>query len=304
MHRLGLVAALCLAFQASSVWAQDTSAALKPASLRGMVLDGAGRPLPAVRLSMVVSGLSTTTDTNGPFALAAVPPGRQAFLLRRVGFRPASHILNLPPGETTLVAFAMTASARELDTVVVSEALESEAPRLVDFERRRNSGGGGHVHYQGRDRATSSGGLGGHPPQGAIIEVRVYVMRAGIRTRLGAVNGMATERFELSPNLIKRELQLIAEPVGGWDRRSTDPLGGRRRVDTSDPTPAWRTGLHGLSRGSARPVRIVATGQQAPEQPHLHLVANRHTGPSRKPPRHPELNPHASARLLLGVLVG
>lgn len=75
----------------------------------------------------------------------------------------------------------------------------------------------------------------------APIEVRIYVIRAGIRTRLGAVNGMATERFELSPNLIERELQLIAEPVGGWDRRSTDPLGGRRRVDTSDPTPAWRT---------------------------------------------------------------
>lgn len=143
IHRLALTVAMCLAAQATVVWAQDTSASLKPASLRGMVLDGAGRPLPAVSLSMVVSGLSTSTDTNGNFAFAALPPGRQAFLLRRVGFRPASHILNLPPGETTLVAFAMTASARELDTVVVSEALESKAPRLVDFERRRNSGGGG-----------------------------------------------------------------------------------------------------------------------------------------------------------------
>lgn len=56
------------------------------------------------------------------------------------------------------------------------------------------------------------------------LDVRVFVLRAGMQSRLGTVTGMTTARFALPPNVIDRELRLYANPVAGWTRLVTETL--------------------------------------------------------------------------------
>ena len=56
------------------------------------------------------------------------------------------------------------------------------------------------------------------------LDVRVFVLRAGMQTRLGTVTGLSTAQFELKPNMIDREIRLYASPVGASIRTVTDML--------------------------------------------------------------------------------
>jgi hypothetical protein len=70
------------------------------------------------------------------------------------------------------------------------------------------------------------------PRQGASLEVennstldvRIFVLRGSMSTRLGTVTGMTTAQFALKPEWITRELRLHAQPIGGWIRTSTDAI--------------------------------------------------------------------------------
>ena len=70
------------------------------------------------------------------------------------------------------------------------------------------------------------------PAEGATLEVennstldvRVFLLRAGMQTRLGSVAGLSTVTFELKPNMIDREVRLYANPVGGSARTITETL--------------------------------------------------------------------------------
>lgn len=56
------------------------------------------------------------------------------------------------------------------------------------------------------------------------LDVRVYVVRGGMLTRLGMVTGLTTVRFELTPVMIRREIRLRAEPIGGFRELRSDAL--------------------------------------------------------------------------------
>ena len=53
-------------------------------------------------------------------------------------------------------------------------------------------------------------------------DVRIFVLRGSMPTRVGLVTGMSTATFELRPQLIDREIRLYATPVGGSQRARTD----------------------------------------------------------------------------------
>jgi hypothetical protein len=46
------------------------------------------------------TGFSTTTDSNGNFTLAGVPPGPQTLTISRSGFSPATTDVTVEPGKT------------------------------------------------------------------------------------------------------------------------------------------------------------------------------------------------------------
>jgi hypothetical protein len=50
------------------------------------------------------------------------------------------------------------------------------------------------------------------------LDVRVFLLRGSVSTRIGLVTGMTTGRFELKANQIDRDIRLHATEVGGWTR--------------------------------------------------------------------------------------
>ena len=58
----------------------------------------------------------------------------------------------------------------------------------------------------------------------SIFDVRIYVLRAGQRYRLGLVGSGTTMSFPLGRFLINREIALYAEPVGARGQQRTDAI--------------------------------------------------------------------------------
>lgn len=58
----------------------------------------------------------------------------------------------------------------------------------------------------------------------SIFDVRIYVLRAGQRYRLGLVGSGATITFPLGRFLIDREIALYAEPVGARGQQRSDAI--------------------------------------------------------------------------------
>ena len=59
---------------------------------------------------------------------------------------------------------------------------------------------------------------------GSIFDVRIYVLRAGQRYRLGLVGSGRTMTFPLGRFLIDREIALYAEPVGARGHQRSDAI--------------------------------------------------------------------------------
>jgi hypothetical protein len=53
-------------------------------------------------------------------------------------------------------------------------------------------------------------------------DVRIFVLRGSLPTRLGMVTGMSTATFPLTRLMIDRDIRLYATPVGGTQRARTD----------------------------------------------------------------------------------
>ena len=56
------------------------------------------------------------------------------------------------------------------------------------------------------------------------LDVRIFLLRAGMPTRLGTVEGMSTATFDLKPEMLGRDIRFYASPVGGRQRTITDMI--------------------------------------------------------------------------------
>lgn len=56
------------------------------------------------------------------------------------------------------------------------------------------------------------------------FDVRIFVLRAGMPSRVGEVPGMSTVSFELKANLIDRDVRLYATPIGGSTTARTEAI--------------------------------------------------------------------------------
>lgn len=56
------------------------------------------------------------------------------------------------------------------------------------------------------------------------LDVRIYLLRAGLPTRLGTVEGMSTSVFDLKRDALDRDIRFRADPVGGWRRATTEAI--------------------------------------------------------------------------------
>jgi hypothetical protein len=60
------------------------------------------------------------------------------------------------------------------------------------------------------------------------LNVRIYLLRGGLPTRLGTVEGMSTTVFDLNEDALDRDIRYRADPVGGWRRATTEPIAVKR----------------------------------------------------------------------------
>jgi len=56
------------------------------------------------------------------------------------------------------------------------------------------------------------------------LDVRIFLLRAGMPTRLGTVTGMSTAMFELTPDMLGHDIRFSANPVAGSRRTITDMI--------------------------------------------------------------------------------
>jgi hypothetical protein len=60
------------------------------------------------------------------------------------------------------------------------------------------------------------------------LDVRIYLLRGGLPTRLGTVEGMSTTVFDLNGDALDRDIRFRADPVAGWRRTTTEPVAVRQ----------------------------------------------------------------------------
>lgn len=107
----------------------------------GVVSDTSLNPLQAAFVTVFGTPVRVGTGPNGHFRITSIPAGQYLVLVKRVGYHPASQVIDVPPGDTLRLSYALEKlGANELDPVVVTERAPSM--RMAEFEQRRKLGVG------------------------------------------------------------------------------------------------------------------------------------------------------------------
>lgn len=125
---------------------QAVASTVMRGAILGTVTDSGLVPLPDVNVEVIGASAKVSTDARGHFRIDNVPSGDFLFFVRKIGFRPVSHLVHVDAGDTLRLAFTVEPTLTELNTVTVTE--RNLSPRMQEFEARRK-GGFGHFMTQG-----------------------------------------------------------------------------------------------------------------------------------------------------------
>jgi hypothetical protein len=106
----------------------------------GAVADTALRPVSFAEVTILRTEIKLQTNAQGRFRFNDVPPGQYLLIVRRIGFRPISSIIQVGIRDTLRLSFTMEPAIQTLDQVVVTE--ERRSLRMIEFEQRRQQGWG------------------------------------------------------------------------------------------------------------------------------------------------------------------
>lgn len=140
----GVTLALAIIFP-YRISAQQPAAAKSraPAFLTGQVWDDQrDQPIAGVIITVAGSPAELATDPRGYFAIT-FSGGALVLNLKRLGYQPATRLIEAPSGDTTRLSFFLAEDPALLDTVSVKAAPPLGSARLEGFtERRRQNTGG------------------------------------------------------------------------------------------------------------------------------------------------------------------
>jgi hypothetical protein len=111
------------------------------ARLHGTVRDSAGQPVVNATVLVWGTGLSTTSNDRGSFALEGLPGGTHTAEVRVIGYVPVQTIVHLGESRPATADITLDRRAAILSTVTVRGQL-AYSRRAVEFERRRRAGFG------------------------------------------------------------------------------------------------------------------------------------------------------------------
>ncbi len=118
----------------------DTAPRRRSAIIDGVVTDTNLVPLAGAQVAILRTDLKLLTGANGRFRFVDVPSGGYILVVRRLGFRPTSHVVQVEPPDTIRLAYTLERAVVGLDTVVI--AARRQSIRLQQFEDRRKAGFG------------------------------------------------------------------------------------------------------------------------------------------------------------------
>ena len=116
-----------------------------PGRLRGRVMGSRGRPAGGARVRIEEAGVEATANSEGYFALDALPLGTWTLDARALGFMTDSRLVDVVAGVPGEVAITMTEQEQFLDTVKVVGERAIESPSYAAFLERRARGLGHFV---------------------------------------------------------------------------------------------------------------------------------------------------------------
>src|SRR5690348_14614543 len=112
-------------------------------TIDGVVSDTNLAPLHAAFVSILGTAVRVGTGPNGRFRITHLPAGEYLLVVKRVGYRPVSSVIDVEASDTLRVSYTLAEvpqAATTLATVVVTEPSNSE--RLAGFDARRKLGVG------------------------------------------------------------------------------------------------------------------------------------------------------------------
>jgi len=152
MHRVprshsliaSLVAATTMAIGATPCLSAQARAGGLPlarafGTIDGIVSDTSLAPLQAAFVAILGTSVRVGTGPNGRFRITKLPVGQYLVIVRRVGYRPASSVIDVTDSDTLRLAYALEKlNSTTLQTVVVTE--KAPSMRMMEFEARRKLG--------------------------------------------------------------------------------------------------------------------------------------------------------------------
>ena len=105
-------------------------------TIDGFVSDSNLTPLQAAEIKILSTSVKVSTGPNGLFRLSQVPVGQYVLIVRRVGYRPTSAVVQV--GTDTLRTSYALERGTTLDAAVITA--ERTSPRLSEFNARRKVG--------------------------------------------------------------------------------------------------------------------------------------------------------------------
>jgi len=112
-------------------------------TIDGVVSDTNLVPLHAAFVSILGTSVRVGTGPNGRFRIVRLPAGQYLLVVKRVGYRPVSSVIDVAASDTLRVSYTLAEvpqTATTLGAVVVTEPSNSE--RLQGFDSRRKLGVG------------------------------------------------------------------------------------------------------------------------------------------------------------------
>jgi hypothetical protein len=133
------------------------AAQTKNASLAGVVIDSAGRPLEGAVAELFGTTQKALTSATGSFLLEDLRPARYWLFVRRIGYYPYQVSLTLQSKEARQTKIVMTARPFELPEVKVNAESKRYQSRMREFQWRSRAAFSGR--FLTRDDIARSGAI-------------------------------------------------------------------------------------------------------------------------------------------------
>jgi hypothetical protein len=141
LRNMGLASPVIAQAPSGDSTAGPVSVALGSATLRGVVLNNVGRPLPNARVQLEGTTRVATSRANGEFVLDSLPAGTQNVAVRLLGYAPVEQAVDLVSAQPTTVTLRMAEFVPVLEQVRVT-AQRERGLEQVGFNRRKRTSNG------------------------------------------------------------------------------------------------------------------------------------------------------------------